>query len=253
MKNFTTGLFLLTLAAAPVTAADLDAALGRGEQRVEASRQGQQRIDTVSEEIRGRVAEYRAVEKQIEGLNVYIEQLKRQLGSQQAELAGLEESVANVTLIERQITPLMLKMIDALNQHVALDVPFLPAERAARVERLHGLIGRSDVTVAEKFRHVFDAYQTEMEYGRTIEAYRDMLAVAGEAREVDVLRVGRIGLYYITLDGSALGAWNREAGQWEALPGNFRRPIVEGLRIAREQAAPDLINLPLPAPEEATS
>lgn len=253
MSKFATSLLSMMLAAAPVAAADIDAALDRGEQRVEASGQGQQRIDAVSEEIRDRVAEYRAVEKQIEGLNVYIEQLELQLNNQRAELAGLEDSIANVTLIERQITPLMLKMIDALAQHVELDVPFLAAEREARVERLQALISRSDVTVAEKFRNVFDAYQTEMEYGRTIEAYRDMLAIGGEEREVDVLRIGRIGLYYMTLDGSALGAWNQQARQWEALPASFRTSIVEGLRIAREQAAPDLINLPLPAPKEATS
>src|SRR5690606_16228154 len=113
MSKFATSLLSMMLAAAPVAAADIDAALDRGEQRVEASRQGQQRIDAVSEEIRDRVAEYRAVEKQIEGLNVYIEQLALQLNNQRAELAGLEDSIANVTLIERQITPLMLKMIDA--------------------------------------------------------------------------------------------------------------------------------------------
>lgn len=252
MKLAVIFLFVFTLAA-PAAAEDIDAALDRGEERVDASRDAQQRIDSVSEQIQDKVAEYRALEKQIEGLEVYIRQLDLQLESQDAEVRELDRSIANVTLIERQITPLMLKMIDALAQHVELDVPFLPEERAARVARLKDMIARSDVTVAEKFRAVFDAYQTEMEYGRTIEAYRGMLDVDGEAREVDFLRVGRIGLYYMSLDGSLLGMWNPATQTWGTLPGRYRTHITEGLRIAREQAAPDLIRLPLTAPEEASS
>lgn len=244
---------LLMLAPLAVNAQDVDAALDRGEQRVDVARNAQQRIDDVSESIRDKVAAYRALDKQIEGLEVYVRQLRMQLDSQDAELGNLNDSIANVTLIERQITPLMLKMIDALAQHVALDVPFLPDERAARVTRLQELILRSDVTVAEKFRTVFDAYQTEMEYGRTIEAYRGMLAMPDGEREVDFLRVGRIGLYYMSLDGSLLGAWNPATQAWDVLPQGYRSHITEGLRIAREQAAPDLIKLPLQAPKEASS
>ena len=258
MKLSTTNIVVLALAASTAMAAPeggrtLDPVLNQGEKRVEESRSAQQRIDAVNEAIRDKVAEYRALEKQIDGLGVYVEQLRLQLANQENEAAGLAASIDNVTLIERQITPLMLRMIDALEQHVELDVPFLPEERADRVNRLQGLVSRSDVTVAEKFRAVFDAYETEMEYGRTIEAYRGMLEMPGGEREVDFLRVGRIGLYYISLDGSLLGAWNQETGQWEALPANYATNITDGLRIAREQAAPDLIKLPLPAPEEASS
>lgn len=231
----------------------LEPVLERGEQRVDASRRAQAQIDSVNEQIRDKVAEYKTLEKQIQGLEVYVEQLQLQLASQAREVEELEGSIENVTLIERQITPLMLRMIDALEQHVALDVPFLPEERAERVARLESLIARSDVSVAEKFRAVFDAYQTEMEYGRTIEAYRGMLETEAGEREVDFLRIGRVGLYYVSLDGSLLGAWNQAERRWEALPGSYRAHITEGLRIAREQAAPDLIKLPLPAPEEASS
>ena len=242
-----------TAIAAPEDSKTLEPVLDQGAKRVEQSRDAQQRIDAVNETIRDKVAEYRMLEKQIDGLQVYVEQLRLQLANQEREAADLTSSIENVTLIERQITPLMLRMIDALEQHVELDVPFLPQERAERVALLQGLVSRSDVTVAEKFRAVFDAYETEMEYGRTIEAYRGMLATDGGEREVDFLRVGRIGLYYISLDGSLLGAWNQAARQWEILPASYATNITEGLRIAREQAAPDLIKLPLPAPEEATS
>ncbi|MBW3566383.1 MAG: DUF3450 domain-containing protein [Proteobacteria bacterium] len=258
MKSAVITILLLAQFSAPASTAPederaLDPVLERGEERVEASRDAQQRVDAVNEQIRDKVAEYRTLEKQIDGLEVYIEQLRLQRANQDREIDELSASIENVTLIERQVIPLMLRMIDGLEQHVALDVPFLPEERAERVESLQGLVERSDVTVAEKFRTVFDAYQTEMEYGRTIEAYRGMLETGNGEREVDFLRVGRVGLYYVSLDGSLLGTWNREIRQWETLPGEYRTHVAEGLRIAREQAAPDLIKLPLPAPEDASS
>lgn len=231
---------------------ELAPAVQAGVQRVEDNQVAQQRIDVISDDIRDKVEEYKALMKQIENLGIYNEQLQAQLDSQDIEIAELGSSIDNVTLIERQITPLMLRMIDALEQFVALDMPFLPEERSTRIGRLKDMIGRSDVGVAEKFRAVFDAYQTEMEYGRTIEAYRGMLSAAEGGREVDFLRVGRIGLYYMSLDGSLLGAWNPDTREWETLPGGYRAYITDGLRIAREQAAPDLIKLPIPKPESAS-
>lgn len=258
MRNTRIAMLLVVLAAciySPRTlpARQLEPAVEAGVERVERAAQAQEKINSLSEEIEQKIETYKALEKQIQGLEVYIEQLRLQLDNQDREVIGLNRSIDNVTRIERQITPLMLRMIDALQQFVSMDVPFLPEERKARVSRLQDLIGRADVSVAEKFRAVFDAYQTEMEYGRTIEAYRGMLETPEGRREVDFLRIGRIGLYYMTLDGSLLGMWNQESGQWETLSAGYRPYLVEGLRIAREQAAPDLIRLPLPRPEKAAA
>ena len=141
----------------------------------------------------------------------------------------------------------MLRMIDSIDQFVKVDVPFLVDERSKRVEGLKALMGRSDVTVAEKYRKVMEAYQAEIDYGRTIESYRGTL----DGREVDFLRVGRISLMYQSLDGNVLGVWNSAAKQWEMLEPSMKSKLMAGIRIAREQAAPDLIKVPVAAPQEA--
>jgi hypothetical protein len=47
--------------------------------------------------------------------------------------------------------------------------------------------------------------------------------------------------------------WDQQAGQWVALDGNeSRNQVRQGLRIARKQVAPDLLLLPVPAPEAAS-
>ncbi len=233
------------------SAATVDGALDQGVNRANKAQQSQQKIDSVDNSIRAQEREYRGLVKEIDGLNVYVTQLNKQLKAQQDELASIEASIKNVTLVERQITPLMLRMIDAIDQFVAADVPFLAEERSKRVANLKNMMGRSDVTVAEKYRKVTEAYQAEVDYGRTIESYRGTLATNGQSREVDFLRVGRISLMYQSLDGQELGVWNTAANQWEPLDASFKSKLMAGIRIAREQAAPDLIKVPVAAPTSA--
>jgi hypothetical protein len=111
---------------------------------------------------------------------------------------------------------------------------------------------RSDVTVAEKFRRLTEAFQIENDFGRTIETYKDALEIDGATLEVDVLRLGRIGLYYQTLDASETGQWDPEAGAWTHLSGGTaRNQVRQGIRVARKLVAPDLLLLEIPAPEVA--
>ena len=229
------------------SAATLDDAVEQGVERVEQAQASQQTIDSIDKDIRATERDYRALMKEIEGLNVYISQLDRQLDAQAKDLASIDKSMSQAALVERQITPLMLRMIDAVNQFVAADVPFLKEERMARVSKLNDLMGRSDVTAAEKYRKVMEVYQAEIEYGRTIESYRGELE--GETpREVDFLRIGRIALVYQSLDGQELGIWNTNTNSWQPLAPEYKSKVMAGIRIAREQAAPDLIKVPVAAP-----
>jgi hypothetical protein len=241
---------------------NLDAALVKGEQRAASAVSSQQKIDSVDSDTRDTERKYRAVNKENDGLSVYIEQLNKQLLNQQAELTNIDSSIRQVTLIERQITPLMLRMIESLEFFVAADVPFQKEERLARIENLRNLMGRSDVTVAEKYRKVMDAYQKEMDYGRTIKTYRSTLDLAGTAdsseskaglREVDFLRVGRLSLMFLSLDGQSLGIWDQEAKAWQPLESEYKAKLTTALRIAREQAAPSLIKIPVAAPTKLNS
>lgn len=239
------------LASGPALSASVDQAIDKGVERTTRAQSAQQKIDQLDEQIRERVQEYRAVNKEIEGLEVYVQQMEKQIASQEQEMAEISESIDKVTLIERQITPLMLKMVNAIKQFVALDLPFRKQERAQKVARLEDLMGASDVSTAEKFRTILETYQEEIEYGRTIGAYRGTLGADERAREVDFLRIGRVALLYQTLDGKQAGIWDQQAQSWKELDGSYRRQITRGLRIAREQAAPDLIRMPMPTPVEA--
>ena len=131
-------------------------------------------------------------------------------------------------------------------------MPFLQQEREDRVARLEQLIDDPNVSVAEKFRSITQGYQIESDYGNTIETYSQSLMIDGVERKVSILRVGRISMVYQTPDGDYSGYWDKTAGDWVAADsGADRSNIAQGIKIAEKRSAPDLIILPVQAPEAA--
>jgi len=228
----------------------LDSVLAVGRAKNDAARKSQVKIDKLASETRDLLTEYKTVTKQIDGLKVYNERLQRQIDNQLARITVIEENIDNSTVIARQMTPLVIRMIDGLEKFVELDVPFHMEEREQRIAFLRANVDRSDVSVAEKFRQVLEAYKIENEYGRKIDAYKGSVEIDGVERDVNFLRVGRVALLYQTTDTEISGAWDQRSRSWVPLDrGEYRNAIMKGLRIARKEASIDLMNMPVPAPE----
>jgi vacuolar-type H+-ATPase subunit I/STV1 len=215
------------------------------EQMNSSAKRSQAKIDNLTEETRQLLSEYKTVLKEVEGLKVYNRQLEKQISNQEEEMSQLAVSIDEVTVIERQITPLMLRMIDGLEQFVELDVPFLIGERRARIERLRETMDRADVLVSEKFSQVFRAFQIENDYGRTMETYSSSIEIAGVDRNVDILKVGRIALVYQTPDGEETGVYNVEEGKFVPVDESFNSSVRQGIRMARQQASIEMLSLPI--------
>ena len=236
------------LAATPVLAQDdevLKPVVDEAAKINESAAKSQEKINGVTDQIDSKLQQFKTLMKEIEGLEVYNTQLRKQINNQEQEMADLNAAIDEVSVVERQITPLMMRMIDGLEQFVALDVPFLPEERANRVADLRAMMDRADVAASEKFRRVMEAYQVEMDYGRTMEAYSGIHSINGQERDVEFLRLGRTALIYQTRDASMQGVWNKQTRQWEELDSSYRTQITKGLRMAKKQLAPDLLMLPV--------
>ena len=229
----------------------VDQVLQAGQRRLNLAQESQERINTVVEGARSLTDQYRAINKEIDGLKVYNRLMTAQTNGQNATLEDISISMDQVDVINRQIFPLMERMIDGLEQSVALDIPFLLDERTDRVTSLTETMERSDVSVAEKFRKVMEAYQIENDYGSSNDYYTQSLEIDGVQREYNMLRIGRIGLYFQSDDTSVTGWWNAELGAFEQLGNEHRNEVRKGIRVARQLIAPELILLPVPAPESA--
>lgn len=213
--------------------------------------QSQKTIDALDDHTRKMLDEYRSATRQTKTLLTYNKHLKALLASQETEKVSFAEQLEQIETTQQEIVPLILNMQESLAQFVQLDLPFLPQERQQRISSLKAMMTRADVSNAEKFRRLIEAYQIENDYGKTIEAYRANIALEGEISSVDFLRLGRVALYYQRLDGSETGMWNHTEKKWEKLSSDYRNPIRQGLRIARKEAAPDLLTLPILTATEA--
>lgn len=231
---------------------DIDAVLKVSQTKTVAAQTSQRRINKLQDQTTSLLHKFKKTNKEIQGLRVYNSRLEKQLANQLKLIKDLDQSIANVTVIERQIQPLILRMLEGLEQFVALDVPLYPQERQDRMEMLQDNQNRADISVAEKFRQVLEAYNIEAEYGRTIHNYTDTLEVGGVERDVDILAIGRISVMYQTKDRKFAGAWDQNQRAWVALDtGQYSSAIAKGIKIAKKQASYDVMSLPVLAPEAA--
>jgi len=212
------------------------------------SKGSQEKITDLSVETQELLGEYRLVLQQIDRLIAYNDYVERLITDQEEQIVDINRQLQDFALIERGIVPLMLESIETLDRFIDLDVPFLLEERKDRVNRLRVIMNESDITVSEKFRQIMDAYQIETSLGSDIEAYTGFLEIDGENRQVDFLRIGRTSLTYQSPDQNETGFWNKQTQQWEDLPRKYTDYVKEGLRIAKKQITPDLIQLPVEAP-----
>ena len=231
-----------------VFAQTVDQILQADQRRLNLAQQSQERINNIVEGTRSLEDQYRALNKEIDGLKVYNRLMRAQVEGQAATLEDISLSMDRVDVINLQIFPLMTRMIDGLDQSVQLDIPFLMAERTKRMNDLKAIMERSDVTVAEKFRKVMEAYQIENDYGTSSEHYEESLTIDGATRSFNMLRIGRIGLYFQSDDTKITGRWNNDSRSWE-IDNSARNEVRKGLRMARQLIAPELIVIPVPSAE----
>lgn len=243
------GVALLAIVPSTAFADKTDDILNRGIKRQQAGAASQKRIDDISEKTEKVVAEYHQQRKNVEVLKKFNDRMRRTLKAQEVAMTKLERSIEDASLIERQIVPLMLSMIDGLEKFIAADIPFKLDERRARLARIKGYLTNANISAAERFRQVLEAYSIESAYGQSIDVFVEELALPEGQLTVNILQVGRSGLYYLTTDGKQAGYWEKTAKQWQKLDSSHNDGIAQAIRMSQGKEVLDLMLLPVSAPE----
>lgn len=197
----------------------------------------QTKIDLLDDERHMMLAEYDIVSQELENYKTYNSQLQDIIDSQLSEIASIDAQSDEIEVTKRGIMPFMQRMIDTLEQFIRNDRPFLPDERTARIVSLRESMKRADLSIAAKYRQILEAYQIEIDYGNTIEAYNGDI----EGRQVSFLKVGRIGLFYQARDGHRSAVWSKQDKRWQTLEGSdYHIAIAKGIKMARKQRSPEL-------------
>lgn len=214
-----------------------------------AAKESQLRINTVEEATREARAEYLGNERMSDVTEAYNRQIRLLVESQERELSDLDTQLQSIEETDQAVLPMLNRMVGTLHKFVTADLPFLREERKKRLTKLDALLLRADVSVAEKYRQILEAYMVEVQYGRTFEAYSGRLNQDDSKRQVNFLRLGRTALYYQTLGGQESGLWQPTQQRWQILTEEQSLTLRKAMQIAQQQQVPSLIDLPLPALE----
>ena len=213
----------------------------------------QQRVEALDQEASALLNDYRANVKQLDLLTRFNDSQRAEVENQLSQIAGLEQDIANVEGLEQAVVPLIGDMLAQLKVIVAADIPFLVEERQARLDRLDAVMADATQTAASRFRLIVEAYQIENEYGRTIQAYDNVVVDGDQELTVEFLRIGRVALIYKSADDSILRIFNSETGDFEDLDKGFLDDVRLALRMAKEQTPPGLLQIPVTAPKAPIS
>ena len=205
----------------------------------------QNKIDELDIESKKIYFDYKDTLNEFNSLKNYDDQLSKIIDAQIIEISSINEQLDSLDSINIDILPLLKRMVDSLSKFITLDIPYLIEERKLRLQDLDTLIVRADVTTAEKFRKIFEAYQLEANFGKTIESYQGFLTIKESEKAVDYFRLGRLGLYYRTPNGKETGYWNSYSQQWVHEGSSLDDEIKAALDIANRQSPPNFIKLPV--------
>jgi hypothetical protein len=225
-----------------MSSSDMESVLEIGRDNQILSAQSQDKIDLTERQTDKIVNEWKAVSKQVEGLKLYNEQKRIQIKAQLELMDKLDEQLVQVVVMQRQIPPLAQRMLESLESFINLDTPFRIEERTNRIDLVRSSLAKPKVTASEQVRQVLEAYNIEAEYGRKIDTYESTLT---DGTVVNILVVGRIGMFYQTKDEQSSGRWNNDTNSWDELPGSYRKPIRDGIRMAKKLAPTDMLMMPV--------
>ena len=173
--------------------------------------------------------------------NVYVKGL-------QDNIAELEAKKLEARRLRENLEPYLDEVVERLEKFIETDMPFLEAERQQRLSFLYNTLKDYHLDLGEKLRRVFEALGVEATYGKMVTATEETLNIEGDDTEVTIFRLGRLAMYYQSMDKTKIGKWNTKAQKWEPISKEFARQIRHAVEMANRERTVQLIQLPVGAP-----
>jgi len=238
--------FIIGSWAVSVSANSLDKAQAIQNKTHNASASSQKTINKSAESTLALKAEIEQLQEEVKNLEIYHDHLAALVESQNKEAQSFDDQIDQIKYTRQGVVPLMYQMIDGLQTLVESDMPIKLEQRQERVEKLKTMMTRADVSDAEKYRRILEAYQIEMDYGTKLGIYQGRMALSNtQSIEADILHLGRVSLVARNLSGDRYWAWNQVSQQWQPLEESLKSELDKAYDIASQQIAPSLITLPV--------
>lgn len=200
--------------------------------------------------------QFNQANNQLEQLTVANAQLRNRIALQEELIVEMAESIEYAAMISNEETSplndLVERMMSEMEEFIESDLPFDLEERREAVSRIRGLVDNPAAPLSQKLSLLIGLYQAEGGYGRTLDTYETMMEVDGVEQEVTMTRIGRLMLAYQTEDRTTTAVWDKTTSSWVELPaGEYRSAITTATNVASSLTAPELLDIPVPAPVPA--
>ncbi len=244
--------FLLGCAASwqPVGAQEASTVYEKTRQAVAREIKAQQQADQWSQEKEQLISEIRQSKTQLEWAQYQSKKYAAYIQREKEKIAELKRQKKEMRSLRRNLEPYLEELITGLEDFITSDLKFLSQERAERIQFLRDSVNDYHLGMSEKLQRVLEALLVEAEYGRSIEAHSATLEVEGQTIEAEVLRIGRIAVFFHSMDGEKVGRWNPEKESWDYISSNFSRAIGNAIEMAKQQKSVELVDLPIGRIEE---
>jgi hypothetical protein len=212
---------------------------------IDAARQTQAGLDGWAQERKDLERRYRASQAAADWYGDQVAREDEKQAALDASIRELERRMVESTRMQAVIQDTLNVVLGRLENAVAGDLPFLAAERQDRLKNLRLAMAQPDLAPAEKLRLLLEALLIEAQYGNSVEVEPQTILVQGRETHADILRIGRLALFWRSPDGKRVGTWDPATTAWTELPGKHNRVISRAMEMAARTRPIDLVSLPL--------
>ncbi len=190
-------------------------------------------------------ADHNTLEQERIQLQTRLTRLERLLHIEQEKQVESLRKKTESHRIRTELSSYLESVLFSLEEQVKQDLPFLTEERQARLNDLKQVLVDPAESPGEKFRRVFEALQIEAEYGNTIETVQKNIDLDGKQTLVDMFRLGRVSLFFLSMDRQKAGYFHRPTNSWKILPKSANNAMETAIAMARLERSVELVKLPL--------
>lgn len=226
-------------------AADFSETQAELQDAIEAEIAAQKKADRWSQEKEQLISELRQARTRLEWVRYQDKKYSAYIENEKKTLAALKRKKAEMDRLRQGLEPFLDEIIANLAAFIETDLDFLSEERQMRLQFLRDSVNNFHLSMSEKLNRVLEALAVESEYGRSIEVIPEALNIEGKQIEAETLRIGRVALFYRSLNGHQIGRWNQREKSWEPLPSEFERMIRDTIEMASQQKSVELVDLPI--------
>jgi len=191
------------------------------------------------------VAAYERLKVENEQLTGVRDRLSKDVARQEKTNEALAAEQQEAQRIQIEMTPFLTAVAERMDDLVTGGAPFLARERTNRLARLRTILDDPEISVAEKYRKTMEALFVEAEYGNTVEVYQEKIMMDNTEVLGNLFRLGRVSLFFLSLDRGTAAVFNVADGQWTALDGTYVPAVAGAVDMAAKHRPMEVIALPV--------